>query len=312
MFSPFDIITSNTFFLYDDDTLTFTHAFETENLIEAVSFGRMLFQEKLLDNEFMTHTKADYTNKIYANNMFIVVKNRGGITNFTLKYPSNGVDGAMLVPAWYPAADGIEMKDNVVKHWGSLVGTRLVIDSKTKEPDACIRVMETLLSDEAKELFIYGREGYEYEVINGVKTPIEPANSDNGWRLAYGMLFGVNCAERVKYYEDSTIDGSPGYTEDEKIIYKKRYSDAIEKFDEFIFTNRPSSRSYTAPLDSELAVKRSNSFEYQKSLLAKTIMGEMTIDEFREEAKKVAAADKDFVEDMNKLMQEADKKYGLK
>jgi putative aldouronate transport system substrate-binding protein len=308
MFSPFNI---HGFYIYDDDTHTFIHPCATENIVQAVSFGRMLFQEGLLDNEFMSHTKADYTNKIYANNMFIVVKNRYGITNFTLKYPSNGVSGAMLTPAWYPAAEGIEMKDGVFKHWGDLVGSKMVIGSKTKHPEACIRVLETLLSEEARDLVIYGREGHEYEIKNGIKTPIEPANTETGWRLAYGILIGMD-VKRIEYNEESTISSSPGYTPEERIIYKDKFQDAIKKFDEFVFTNKPRGNSYSAPLDSEFFIKEGNTKEYQKSILAKTIMGDMSIEEFKEEAKKIAADDADLIDAKNKLMQEAVKKYGLK
>ncbi len=41
-------------------------------------------------------------------------------------------------------------------------------------------------------------------------------------------------------------------------------------------------------------------------------MGQISLDEFREEAKKVVANDADIVEALNKLMSEAVQKYSLK
>ncbi len=269
MFSPFNIMFESGTWLYDDDTHTYTHAFATENMIKALSFGRMLFQEGLLDNEFMTHTKSDYTKKIYSNNMFIVVKNRGGISGFITKYPANGVEGAKLLPAWYPADDGIEMKDGVYKHWGQLVGPPMVISSKTKSADACIRVIETLLSEEIRNLVVYGREGYEYEIINGVETPIQPAETDNGWRIGYGLMVGINSAQRMKYKENSAIDACPSYTSEEKAVYKKEFSDAIAKFEEFVYIDEPRSNLYRSDLDDNLSLKRSNSLELQNLLSQK-------------------------------------------
>jgi len=312
MFSPFNIMFNYGTWIYNDESHTYTHAFDTENMVKALTFGRMLFKEGLLDNEFMTHTKSDYTKKIYSNNMFIVVKNRGGISGFITKYPANGVQGAKLLPSWYPAADGIDMKDGVYKHWGQLIGAPMVISSKTKSADACIRVIETLLSDKVRNLVVYGREGYEYEVVNGVKTPIQPAETDNGWRIGYGLMVGVNTAQRMSYKEDAAIDASPSYASEEKEAYKKAFSERAAKFTELVSIDTPRSNLYAAPLSDELSIKRSDSFELQKSLIAKTIMGDISIDEFRAEAKKVVANDADIVAAMNKLMSEAVKKYGLK
>lgn len=260
----------------------------------------------------MTHTKSDYTKKIYSNSMFIVVKNRGGINGFITKYPANGVEGARLLPAWYPAAEGIEMKDGVFKHWGQIIGQGMVINSKTKSADACIRVIETLLSDEIKDLTVYGREGHEYEVVNGVKTPIEPASTDNGWRLAYGVMVGVNTSERMNYNINALIDASKAYSDDVKVAYKKTYAEKMAKLEEKIYIDTPRSSLFAAPIDDELAGKRGDSIELQKSLIANVIMGKISLEEFRAEAKKIAEKDADIVEAMNKKMKEAVEKYGLR
>jgi ABC-type glycerol-3-phosphate transport system substrate-binding protein len=313
MFSPFNILPSTIFVMFDEDTLTWTHSFGTENMDKAVSFGRMLFQEGLLDEEFMTHTKADYNNKVYGKNMFIVVKNRGGAL-LDFNYPENGVMGAKILPSYYPAAEGIDMKDGVVKHSGGIVGSRLLISSKTKDPDACIRVMETLLSDEIKDLYIYGREGHEYEVINGKKVPIQPANRESGWRTMYGMLHGFNRPERVENDEENKIDSSLEFTDEEKEEYKKQYKAAIKKFEDLVFTYKPRVSNYggAIPLEDDIKIKMSSSGDYQKSIIAKAIMGVITMDEFREEAKKIAANDSDIIEAMDKVMQIANERFKIK
>jgi len=312
MFSPYNIgFIGGMPIVWDDKTKTYTEAFGTENMVKALTNAKMLYDEGLLDKEFMTHTKNDYTNKIYSRNMLIIPKNRGGINNFISRFPTNGVADAKVLPAYYMAADGIEMTDGVYKHFGNLVGFPMTISSTTKSADACVRVIETLLSDEVKDLTVYGREGIEYKVVDGVKTAIEPAATDAGWRLAYGVMFGINTPERMDYNAFAIIDSNP-ITDDAKKAYKNEFAERMKKLEETIFIDAPRADSYCEALSDELATKRSESRELQFSIVAKVIMGDMTIDEYRTEAAKIVANDVPIVEAMNKLVADAVAKYGLK
>jgi len=312
IFSPYNIgFGSGMAMVFDNKTNTYTHAFATENMMKAVAFGKMLYDEGLLDKEFMTHTKNDYTNKIYSRNMLIIPKNRGGINNFISRFPTNGVADAKVMPACYMAADGIEMTDGVYKHFGNLVGFPMTISSATKSPDACVRVIEALLSDEVKDLTVYGREGTEFKVVDGVKTAIEPATTDSGWRLAYGIMFGINTSERMNYNANAIIDAT-AITDEAKKAYKNELAERMTKLEQTIFVDAPRSDSYVEAISTDLATKRTESLTLQTSLIAKAIMGEISLDEFRAEAAKVVANDADIVAAMNKLVADAVAKYGLK
>lgn len=312
MFSPFDIgFNRQILTIFDDTSKTFTHAFGTENLEKAITFGKMLYDEGLLDKEFMTHTKSDYTNKIYSRNMLIIPKNRGGINNFLSRFPNNNVIEAKIMPAHYPAAEGITMPDGVYKHYGQLIGFPMTVSSMSKEPEACIRVIEALLSDEVNDLAVYGREGFEYQVTDGVKTAIEPASTESGWRLAFGLMFGVNTSERMNYNADAIID-SIDVSADVKKAYKSEFNERMQMIEKKIFEDSPRADKYIEPIGDELALKTAESSELQRTTIARFIMGEITIEQFRAEAEKIAANDAPIIEALNKNLVDAVAKYGLK
>jgi len=312
MFSPYNIgFGQGILTIFDDTAKTFTNAFGTENLEKAVTFGKMLYDEGLLDKEFMTHTKNDYTNKIYSRNMLIIPKNRGGINNFLSRFPDNNVKEAKIMPAYYSAAEGITMPDGVYKHYGQLIGFPMTVSSTSKEPEACIRVIEALLSDEVNDLAVYGREGFEYQVIDGVKTAIEPASTESGWRLAFGVMFGVNTSERMNYNADAIID-SIDASADVKKAYKAEFNERMQMIEKKIFVASPRADKYIEPLSDELSLKRTESSEYQRATIARFIMGEITIEQFRAEAEKIVANDAPIIEALNKNLADAVAKYGLK
>jgi hypothetical protein len=56
-----------------------------------------------------------------------------------------------------------------------------------------VRFIETLLSEEVADLFVYGIEGTDYEVVDGVKTlKTVAADPDHSFRLIYGFMQGYN------------------------------------------------------------------------------------------------------------------------
>jgi len=65
-------------------------------------------------------------------------------------------------------------------------------------------------------------------------------------------------------------------------------------------------------LDDTIMNKRSESSANQTALIAKALMGEISMEEFRKEGEKIAANDVDITTAMNKAMAEAVKKYNLK
>lgn len=311
MFSPFNVSIYNSY-TFDDATSKFTHLFENENFYKAVEFGRLLYSEGLLDKEFMTHTKADYTNKIYSKDLMIIVKNRGGINEFIKNYSTKGDANAQLLPSYYPAASGVQMEGGAYKHWAPLTGMDYVINAKCKNPDACVRVLEVLATDEVNQMVAYGREGKEFNVVNGEKVPIEPANTDNGWRLCFGGMFGINTVERMNYGALSAIDTIPNFSADQKAAYKKAWTSSMTDIETKIMTNKPRNSDYMKPLDDALNNKNSTSITLQRSLIAQAIMGEITMDDLRAQGKKIIADDTDIIAAFNKNMAEAVTKYNLK
>ncbi len=69
------------------------------------------------------------------------------------------------------------------------------ISSKTKDVDACVRVLEALVSEETRELTAWGREGIEYKVVNGEKVLDVEKSKETNYRTMYAMMFNLGSKE---------------------------------------------------------------------------------------------------------------------
>lgn len=102
-----------------------------------------------------------------------------------------------------------------------------------EEYDACVRVLDALFSDEMRDLYVYGREGIEYEVAeDGSKVPLFPAAADSAWRETYGVAWTANTVESMNYYSISAIYSSAAFTEEQKAQYSADFINAFNEIDE--------------------------------------------------------------------------------
>ncbi|GIP36654.1 extracellular solute-binding protein [Paenibacillus sp. J2TS4] len=153
-FGAYDVIPDG--WKYEDDQLV--PNFIRPGIKDALEVYKLLYQEKLLDNEFMVQQGKDWDAKI---------KGQGtvGMWQHAATYPDKWL---MEVQANTPSAEIVILPAPVGPdgkggaNRGSSVGMVYVIPKSNENPEIAIKYLDWLFSDEAKQFLTYGMEGQNY------------------------------------------------------------------------------------------------------------------------------------------------------
>jgi len=277
---------------------------EGDNILKAVEFASMLYSEGLMDREFITNGGDEVNQKRLRNNCLIWAQNRAGIISRIEMIIADGQTDVRLTPVAVPIADGVGVDAyytpaNLHGWCGSAVS------AKTKEADAVWRLIETMYSDVVYDLFIYGREGADYEIINGTKTPIYPSAMETAWRWDYGWAFDWNVGEANDYAAANSIFGGVGLTDQEKADYFNRYDSQMQKVANLTLGKLDYSPMIFFPeAPDNIANKISEANEEMLSIVLKAIIGDISADEFAAEKDRIVTENQDVT---NYFNAEADK-----
>ena len=157
------------------------------------------------------------------------------------------------------------------------------IFSQTEEVDACVRMIETLLSDEADMLMSWGIEGVDYKEENGEKVVLDAA-ADNQYRLIYGMMFTYGSSNRLE-------QAIPGYMAN---VDPDIYDTYLEQVYEGV--ERVNAAADQAPLvkpsdftqiaDDTIKLQETEGYELSRSIILKAIVGEISLEEYDAQVEK--------------------------
>lgn len=312
-FVPFNLPANGSGWMYYPERGKVSNAWEGDNIIKAVKFGKQMYEEGLWDKEFPTTTSDDYMTKKLRDNVLLQYNNYGGFTGWIPRFYNDDQPDVRLMPVDIPFEEGVG-----VDRWNfvpSVLGPYTFgINANVNDEKlaAIIRYLEVLYSDEVKDLAIYGREGIEYKLEGGSKVPIQPAAGDNAWRSLYGWVF-VNCKEQLEYRVPMHIQGSPTLSQEEKDDYLKLIIDGGNAIRERIYGNVGySPLSLAVPLEDDIRNLASQAREEQVSLLTKAIVGEISLDAFIVEKENFVKKYQHITDEYNKVTEDAKVKYDLK
>ena len=285
IFQPFD--TYNYGFDWKERLDRYVNQWEGDGIIRAAEFGNLLYTEKLLDNEFITNNGADVNQKRLRDNCFIWAQNRGGMITRMETIAADGQGEARFYPVPMPIADGIEGY-TAFKTAPNIFGPcDMGISAKCNQEkfDACVRLVETFFSEEIEEQSIYGREGIEFtRGADGTRIPILPTIIDTSYREWISLYYRTNTAEIIDFaaYVAIMLNTENGVPEADLNEYYKEFARNAQYIQDnylaklpytplnFISTQRPD----------DIANMITDCNQLQNSLIAKVIMGEMSIAEF--------------------------------
>lgn len=310
-FAPFGLNNNGIGWYYNFNSGKVVNAFEGDNIVDAMIFSRQLYDEGLLDPEFLTTNSSDYVDKKMYSNALVHYNNFGTLQKYVTSYFNNDQTEVRLIPVNMPVAE--EYEYNLYRSTDVLLGYCFGINAKSDEETlgASVRFLEELYSDEVRELAIYGQEGVDFEWINDEATPIYPAATENSFISLYAWMF-INCQEMLSYKTKTAVYATDALSDEEKDEYYSIISEADTEVRNTLYGKVGYDPTALAAASSDEMVNRGNECkEEQKSLLAKVVMGEMTIDDFIIEKEKILEEYQDVTDAYNELAQAAKEKYNL-
>lgn len=309
IFRPFGMEATNWLYLGNSDK--FINSFESPKLKDAVLFAKQLLADGLLDPEFSTNKQADFNSKKTTKNSLLISLNLGSLAGNIETLHKNGFTNAMVVPAPIPVADGVDIDPYIRYDAPQLVGAHCIsISTQTKELEGAVRFIETLGSDEVKDLLVFGREGTEYTIKDGKKV-FDPAKmNETKWRFVYAPLFSYNPPEKIRNACEISIQLT-SFDEAKKKSYNdtffKYYDDVIGTYNKIGYNPKS-----VIVLSDDSLIKSNEAVALQRSLLLKAIMGEMTIDEFMKQAADLVKKYQSVTDDYNSKLPQAKALLGMK
>lgn len=255
------------------------HTFENPLYKEALKVYQLMLAEDLMDKEFVTSNAQDFQDKRLNRNVLINQQNLTAIATWVERFPKNNIPNVMFVPSQFPKVDDPRIDPiNVYGGPASLGGHGVAISSTSKKKDASVRFLEALLSDECKELTVWGREGIEFDVVNGQIVPNYEKASETNWRLMYNMLFGFNTRGILELFAKSNI-ASSGLDDADKQKYEKIFLEQADKVLADI-NSVPMNPMNFIILDTETTTRSTEASTEALSIAVKAIIGEISMDEF--------------------------------
>jgi ABC-type glycerol-3-phosphate transport system substrate-binding protein len=307
MFDPFNTAAAG--WAYYPERGVIANHWEGENIYKAAEFALMLYSEGLLDREFMTNNGPTVSQKRLRQNNLIWTQNRGGIVTRMEALSGDGQSGARLIPVIMPVVEGVGSSAHHTMNSPS-GGFNFAISAKTKNADAVWRLIEVLYSDELNDLATYGRQGIEHNIVNGNKIPIFP--DESLWRGVYLLARTYNTPEVMDYEAKLFIYLDTNRTEAENAAYAARFQEEMAKVMASVLDHEGyNPMGFFPPAPDNITNSVTTASQEQKSLLARLIVGEITMAAFRTQKDALVAKYQHVTDYYNEQLKIVKAKYDL-
>jgi putative aldouronate transport system substrate-binding protein len=241
----------------------------------ALAVWKQCYEEGLLDQEFATSDGARfYANQLEKQTAFMTNATDQIIPGYTYK-PEDGIIRRFTPPLEeYPSAVVDEKYT-----WGfdifPIAGHRTSIAASSKKIDRAWKVLEAFASDEMYDVVAWGREGKEYNIVNGERIPtdrlylrdMEDADA-HYWTLHLGIINGFWPTD-VKYKVAEMRAPE---------LWRAAYDSAKWTMDR-ARENGLNLGSFI-PANPEVSKKSGEINPFISGVIAQVIMGQMSFDEF--------------------------------
>jgi ABC-type glycerol-3-phosphate transport system substrate-binding protein len=242
----------------------------------AVEVMKQLYDEGLLDKEFATTDGAKWSEKKKNRNVLFEVNTADqAIPTGTAKLPEDAHKETQIAPPLkkYPAV----LKDTKYvqpkRSFPINSGHGLYISAKTKDKDRAWKVIEGFASDKLHEAIFWGKEGEDFKIENGKKSPIDGqglSHPNKRFALHLGLIFGFNDRK------ESSIAAA------EKAMDKNEFNrrmEGMKRVEEAANTTGLSLEPFVV-LSSEAASKKTESNQFISTATIEAIMGKITMQQF--------------------------------
>ncbi|MDF2652750.1 MAG: hypothetical protein K0Q73_8555, partial [Paenibacillus sp.] len=167
------------------------------NMKNAIAFFKKMYDEKLIDSEFLTLKGTNWTQKINAGKVAVWNHQTQTDFQFTLEQANPGTSPKVVVIPT-PKAPGVTVSGNTNLPAGGI----LAITKHSKNPEAVVKMMDWLASSEGQVASFLGLEGDTYTkegTTYKYDSAKDQAKADVKWRLSFYHV-APNDAVAAAYY----------------------------------------------------------------------------------------------------------------
>ncbi len=291
----------------------YIHCFEAAHQKEALLYIKAQYDEGLLSPTFVTNTWQDYSNDKYNNRTMIQSNNLGSVLMWISRFANpelyTGADQVMLIPVPYPSSQFDDVDPIFAVQRKAPVGSHCIaISADSKEQDACVRMVEALLSDEVRTLTAWGIEGEDYTVENGKNVPTA-TSVDRSYRLLYAMMFTYWSTEHFEAVLPTYFSGVDPSVKD---AYYAAVEDGMKSiYDRAAEVPATNPSDFVQITDEDMVIRINEATEEAYSIILKTIIGEMSLEDYDAAAAKFLEKYADVTQAYNDALAAVCEKYGF-
>lgn len=265
---------------------------------ECVEYHRMLYQEGLLDREFVSITGDQAYKKYYTNDVILNTVKPESIPDLIIQ-TRRATDNPDAVWGAVPHMVAPGVDPQYVCWPRNIRGFRCFsMPAYTTKADACIRLIEAFCDEDLVIETVWGREGIEHNIVNGERVLDRQNHDKTNYRNAYAFMWQQahiswtrDLIEQyyIEAYNQQGIDGAA--------IFRDYVRPAFELSIKNGDTSGPS-RIWAYVTPDDIALQQSDALQEAKKIVIQAIMGQISMEEYDRLAAKFENDYKHITEDL--------------
>ena len=155
---------------YADENNNIMHKAKAPRYQDAIGFMNTLYTEGLLDKEWVVNKKEQWTQKLSAGNVFSTFCSYWDPDSANTSLASTVGEDAKFY-SYKVVADGVDPSETKYSGRSTLGWDAIGITSNCQNPEAAIKFIDFLVSEEGQYLMMWGIEGEHWDMVDGKHVP---------------------------------------------------------------------------------------------------------------------------------------------
>lgn len=155
---------------YADENNNIMHKAKAPRYQDAIGFMNTLYIEGLLDKEWVVNKKEQWTQKLSAGNVFSTFCSYWDPDSANTSLASTVGEDAKFY-SYKVVADGVDPSETKYSGRSTLGWDAIGITSNCQNPEAAIKFIDFLVSEEGQYLMMWGIEGEHWDMVDGKHVP---------------------------------------------------------------------------------------------------------------------------------------------
>ena len=155
---------------YADENNNIMHKAKAPRYQDAIGFMNTLYTEGLLDKEWVVNKKEQWTQKLSAGNVFSTFCSYWDPDSANTSLASTVGEDAKFY-SYKVVADGVDPSETKYSGRSTLGWDAIGITSNCQNPEAAIKFIDFLVSEEGQYLMMWGLEGEHWDMVDGKHVP---------------------------------------------------------------------------------------------------------------------------------------------